>query len=131
MIVEGLYKNRIQFHVGEDFDTVTLISRPRYLEIAISRSEGFQTPTESLCSHIRRVIQSTLSTVTSSMNYHFSMGYKFGFECPTHPGREHLCVLANESAIRMQCLQEQQETFLLKAPQQMWFPKGEHTSYLT
>ena len=120
MMEKGICKNRVQFRVGEDCDTVTLISRPRYFEIAISRSKGFQTPTETLCSHVRRVIQSTLSTVTSRMNYHFSMGYKFGFECPTHRGREHLCVLAHEKARRMECLDEQ-ETYPLEAPHQVWF----------
>ena len=120
MMEKDIRKNRVQFRVGEDCDTVTLISRPRYFEIAISRSKGFQTPTESLCSHVRRVIQSTLSTVTSRMNYHFSMGYKFGFECPTHRGREHLCVLAHEKARRMECLDEQ-ETYPLETSHQVWF----------
>ena len=104
---KDIRKNRVQFRVGMDCDTVTLISR----------SKGFKTPTETLCSHVRRVIQSTLSTVTSRMNYHFSMGYKFGFECPTHRGREHLCVLANEEAWRMECLDEQ-ETYPLE---EVWF----------
>ena len=120
MMEKDIRKNRVQFRVGEDCDTVTLISRPRYFEIAISRSKGFLTPTETLCSHVRRVIQSTLSTVTSRMNYHFSMGYKFGFECPTHRGREHLCVLAHEKARRMECLDEQ-ETYPLEPPHQVWF----------
>ena len=96
MIEEGLCKNRVQFLVGEDHDTVTLISHPRYSEIVISRSEEFHTQIESLCLHVCEVIQSTLSTVTACMNYHFSMGYKFGFECPTHPGREHLCMCAGQ-----------------------------------
>ena len=117
---KDIRKNRVQFRVGKDYDTVTLISRPRYFEIAISRSKGFLTPTESLCSHVRRVIQSTLSTVTSRMNYHFSMGYKFGFECPTHRGREHLCVLAHEKVRRMECLDEQ-ETYPLETSHQVWF----------
>ena len=89
MLEKDLCKNRVQFRLGKYFDTVTLISRPRYLEIAISWREDSQTPTESLCSHVRDVIKSTLSIVTSCMNDHFSMGYKFSFECPAHPGREH------------------------------------------
>ena len=105
MIEEGLYKNRVQFQVGGDCDTVTLISHPQYFEVAVSRNASYRTPTELLCAHIRSVIQSTLNTVTSRMNYHFRMGYKFGFECPTHPGREHLCVLADTSAWNMKCLQ--------------------------
>ena len=124
MMDKDIRKNRIQFRVGEDCDTVTLISRPRYFEITISRSKGFQTPTELLCSHVCRVIQSTLSTITSRMNYHFSMGYKFGFECPTHRGRDHLCVLAHKKARRMECLEEQ-ETYPLQAPHKVWFSSTE------
>ena len=105
MIEEGLFKNKVQFQVGGDYDTVTLISHPRYFEIVVSRSSSFRTPTESLCSHVRSTIESTLNTVTSHMNYHFSMGYKLGFECPTHPGREHFCVLADASAWNLACLQ--------------------------
>ena len=70
MIEEGLYKNKVQFQVGGDFDTVTLISHPRYFEIVVSRSSNFRTPTESLCAHVRSIIKSTLNTVTSHMNYH-------------------------------------------------------------
>ena len=124
MITKDIRKNKVQFHVGEDCDTVTLISWPRFFEIIITRSEGFQTPTESLCSHVRRVIQSTLSTVTSRMNYHFSMGYKFGFECPTHSGRDHVCVLTHEKARRMMCF-DGQKTYPLKPHQQVWFSSTE------
>ena len=105
MIEEGLFKNKVQFQVGGDYDTVTLISHPRYFEIVVSRSSSFRTPTESLCAHVRSTIESTLNTVTSHMNYHFSMGYKLGFECPTHPGREHFCVVADASAWNIACLQ--------------------------
>ena len=105
MIEEGLCKNKVQFYVGKDYDRVTLISHPRYFEFVISRSEHFQTPTASLCSHVRDVIKTTLATVTSCMNYHFNMKYNFGFECPAHPGRKHLCILAEETATKMECLQ--------------------------
>ena len=126
IIEKLLRKNRVQFYVGEDYDTVTLISHPRYLEIAISRREGFQTPTESICSHVRRVIQSTLSTVTSRMNYSFNMGYQFGFKCPSPLGEDHLCVLANENVRHMECLQDEQEIVPLQVHHQVWFSSG-HT----
>ena len=125
MIEEGLYKNRVQFQVGGDYDTITLISHPRYFEIVISRNTSFRTPTESLCAHVRSTIESTLNTVTSHMNYHFSMGYKFGFECPTHPGREHFCVLADTSAWNIECLQnprKRQPVLLADHPKlNVWF----------
>ncbi len=122
MIEEGLRKNKVQFQLGEDFDKVTLVSRPRFFEIAVTRQlEESTASTESLCSHVRSVIQSTLSTVTSRFDYNFSMGYKFGFECPLHPGKEHLCVLADETADAMLCLQSKKPV-AVQPQQKMWFP---------
>ena len=125
MIEDGLFKNRVQFHVGEDLDTITLISRPQYFEIAVSRNARFRIPIESLCAHVRSVIQSTLNTATSHMNYHFSMGYKFGFECPTHPGGEHFCIQASISSRNMVCLQnprKRQPVLLADHPKlNVWF----------
>ena len=128
MIEEGIYKNRVQFFVGEDYDKVTLISRPRYFEIVITRSdELFLTPAHSVCADIRSVIQSTLATVTSRMNYRFTMKYKFGFECPTHPGKEHLCVLVSETARRMECLEnfKKPQPVLLEPHHKVWFTNCE------
>ena len=125
MLEKDIRKNRVQFLVGEDYDTVTLISHPRYFEIAIKRSEEYQSSTYSLCSHVREIIQYTLRTVNSRMNYHFSMGYNFGFECPTHPGGEHLCVLAHERARKMECLQDEREIIPLQPQHKVWFSGGQ------
>ena len=134
MIEEGLYKNRVQFQVGEDLDTITLISHPRYFEIIVSRSSSFHTPTELLCAYVRSTIESTLNTVTSHMNYHFSMGYKLGFECPTHPGREHFCVQSSISTRNMQCLQnprKRQPVLLADHPKlNVWFSQ-EHPAQVS
>ena len=126
MISEGLRKNRVQFYVGDDSDRVTLILHPRFMEIVISRREYFIRPIESLCAHVRGVIQSTLETVTSHLNYRFHMQYKFGFECPIHPktgkSRDHICVLAKESANYMVCLiTPQRERVRLEAHHVVWF----------
>ena len=130
MIEEGLYKNKVQFFVGDDYDTVTLIAHPRYFEVVISRRENVRISTKSLCAHVRSVIQSTLATVTSCLNYHFSMGYKFWFECPTHPGREHLCMLARETSSCMECLENPRrpQPVALEPRHQVWFPEGVVTS---
>ena len=125
LLERGIRKNRVRFHAGEDYDMVTLISHPWYIEIAISRSRIFHTSTELLCSHVCKVIKSTLSTVTSRMKTHFSMGYKFGFECPTHPGRKHLCVLEHEKARKMLCLQDEREIIPLQPQHKVWFSGGQ------
>ena len=90
---EGMKKNRVQFHIGNDFDTITLISQPKYYAVHISRRKSAKTPTYELCTTVRELVESTLKTVTSRMNYKFTAEYQLGFECPSHPGREHLCVV--------------------------------------
>ena len=121
MIEKKLRKNRVQFHVGKDFDMVTLVSHSQYLEISVSLSEGSQTLTEILCPYVCRKVKSILEIVHSRMNYQFSMGYRFGFECPEHQGSDHLCVIADERAKRMECLQDETLTFPLQPQQQRWF----------
>ena len=125
MIHKDLRKNRVKFYVGDDCDTVTLFSHPWFLEIVISRNASSEAPVavESVCASVRRVIQSTLRTVTSSMNYSFSMQYQFGFECPTHPGRQHLCVLRKVGDKHMWCLQDSKNVLpvAVQSCHKMWF----------
>jgi len=131
MIEKGLYKNRVQFRIRKDYDTVTLVSHPCYYEIVISRQTGHLESTETLCASIRSIIESTLDTVTSHMNYEFKMGYKFAFECPTHPGRQHLCVLEIETSSFMECLLDpnDRQPVPLQPEHRVWFPlKGAASS---
>ena len=119
---EDLRKNRVQFTVGKDFDTVTLISHPRFFKIVVTRKEVFEISTKYLCREVLDVVESTLSSVTSRMNYNFNMGYKFGFECPVHSANEHLCIVADKTARRMRCLHNPKETPLLEECHSVWFP---------
>ena len=121
MVEEGLRKNRVQFTVGKDYDTVTLISHPRFFKIVVTRNEVFEMSTESLCCEVLNMIESTLNSVTSRMNYNFSIGYKFGFECPIHSANMHLCIVADKTARRMQCLQDRKQAPLLEKCHSVWF----------
>ena len=108
--VEGLKKNRVQFCFGRDFDIVTLISQPKYYAVHITRRQSTRSPSvpaHEVCATVRRLVESTLKTVTSQMNYHFSAEYQLSFECPSHPGREHLCVVDSDetSPYVMTCLE--------------------------
>jgi ankyrin len=123
MIEEGLRKNRVQFKVGRDFDTVTLISHPRYFEIAVVRLPDFEVPTNTLCCEVLDVVESTLGSVTSRMNYNFSMGYKFGFECPAHSTKDHICVVEDKEARRMECQQDSHVVPVLTESHRVWFPQ--------
>ena len=127
---EGICKNRVQFIVGidDDRDNLTLLSHPRFIKITLSRdhSSEFCIPIEQVCANVRSVIESTLKSTTSRMNSNFKMGYKFGFDCPTHPGMDHLCVLSSERAAKMQCLQTK-ENVKKDSQHKVWFTStGEH-----
>ena len=119
IIKTDLYKNKVQFRVGEDRDIIFLICHPQYFEIAISQIQPRET-TSSLCNHVREVIESTLHTVTSRMHYDFSMEYKFGFECPSHPGKEHICVMPGKTSNVMECIRDK-ERFVLQSQHKLWF----------
>ena len=123
LIEEGLCKNRIQFCVGDDYDTVSFFSHPQHFEISIVRREKTRIRTESLCAHVRSVVQSALATVISHLHYSFNMGYRLGFRCPVHPEEEHLCVLNKETATNMQCLQnlKRPQPVSLEPRHKVWF----------
>ena len=107
LIVKGIRKNRVEFQFGHDFDTITLISQPTYYAVHISRRESTKTPTHEVCATVRGLVESTLKTVTSRMNYTFTAEYQLGFECPSHPGREHLCVVdSDDPSPHVMCCQE-------------------------
>ena len=106
LIVEGIKKNRVQFRYSTDRDTITLISRPHFYEVHITREATAKTEAHEVCGAIREIIESSLKTVTSRMNYAFTVSYQLAFECPSHPGRDHLCVVDSKetSPHMMDCL---------------------------
>ena len=94
LVVDGIKKNRVQFRMmGGDYDTFTLISHPKYYAVHITREPDAKTPTHKVCSAVREMVESTLKVVTSKMNYSFCAEYHLSFECPSHPGRDHLCTV--------------------------------------
>ncbi len=110
-------KNKVQFRIGRGADMVTLISRPKYIEIALVQNEscnGSSTP--ELCSRVRSVMESTLKTVTRRMNYDFNMQYHYAFACPLQHGKDHRCTLVNKSDNVMKCSQEKK----IKLPELTW-----------
>ena len=124
LIQEGLRKNKVQFHVGEDFNTVSLLSHPCFFEISVSPREPSKS-VESLCARVRGVVKYILDNVTKRIHQNFSMGYKFGFKCPNHPDEDHLCVLEKEVASVMLCLRnpKHKQPITLEPHHKVWFSK--------
>ena len=125
LIVEGIRKNKMQFRFGKDFDKITFISQPKYYAIYITRQPVYKLPTRELCSAVRQLSESTLKTVTENMNYKFHADYQLSFECPSHPGREHLCVVDSEdsSPHYMCCLNnlDDPEPIVMQSQHLIWF----------
>ena len=123
--VEGIKKNRVEFQYGRDFDTITLVSQPTYYAVHISRRKSTKTPTHEVCATVRGLVESTLKTVTSRMNYTFSAEYQLGFECPSHPGREHLCVVdSDDPSPHIMCCHENMDNLKpvdMQSQHLVWF----------
>ena len=88
-------KNKVTFIVKPNYDRVTLISRPRFYEVVVEEAYHKANHMHFFCTSILQAIRSTLDTVTSHMNTAFSRSYELSFECPLHPGKDHLCVVSD------------------------------------
>ena len=126
-----IYKNKVSFIVGVEYDVVTLISHPTYYEITILRPILDISPpvhpkvaTRMLCSQVLSTVKASLKLVCSRMNYPFQVGYNLAFECPNHPKREHLCIVDRDDSSPqvMQCLDPKGHKLIRLQPQHsLWF----------
>ena len=131
LIVDGIKKNRVQFQMsGGDYDRITLISHPKYYAVHITRKSFARTPTHEVCSAVRGIVESTLKTVSSRMNYSFCAEYQLSFECPSHPGRDHLCTVSKDdrSPHVMLCLSNN-EPIEMQSQHLAWFGKVSNDSF--
>ena len=136
MIVNGIRKNRVEFHFGKAFDTVTLICKAKHYEIHISRRRTAKTSTHEVCTAVRDLIQCTLENVASRFNYTFSLSYQLAFECPlpTHEGGDHLCVVESGDTRPdvMACLHDPKKIVPVDMEPQhlVWFGKVSNKIFL-
>ena len=131
LIVDDIQKNQVQFQMsGGDYDRITLISHPKYYAVHITRKSFARTPTHEVCSAVRGIVESTLKTVTSRMNYSFCAEYQLSFECPSHPGRDHLCTVSKDdgSPHVMLCLRKS-EPIEMQSQHLAWFGKVSNDSF--
>ena len=126
MISNGMRKNRVQFHLGKAFETVTFICKAKHYEIHISRRPTAKTLIHEVCPAVRDLIQCTLEMVASRFNC--TLSYHFAFECPLpiHEGGDHFCVVESGDTCPdvMACLHSKNIIPVDMEPQHLvWFGK--------
>lgn len=123
LIDKGIKKNKVKFKFYED--TVTLVSHPKYYGIHLARQQNSKTTTPEACSELREMVESTLTTVTSQTNYGYRPRFEPAFECPSHPGRDHLCIVKCEAPETMHCLVDRKKPDAHKMEDKhlVWFGK--------
>ncbi len=126
-------RNKIEFLVGKDLDTVTIISYATYIKVVLYRESHPTTPTSVVCAHIRNTITSMLTEVNHNLKYHNAI-LQYGFECTNHSSYSalkllnkaplHLCILEDEASPKMKCLKNPNVTKiipLIDSKQTIWF----------
>ena len=80
---EKLFRNKVSFYVGMDFNQVTLISRPTYYEIWLNRESECQNPEPLpiVCNKVRATIEQAIQTVKSSLNSTLQITHHSSFYC--------------------------------------------------
>ena len=97
LIEKGMMKNIVRFLFGSFKICVTFLSYPKFYAIIVSEVPVMDHELHDEFIALRKAVAAALVEVSSHMNYGFFLDYQFAFECSSHPGREHLCVVDSES----------------------------------
>ena len=108
LVPRGMMKNKVQFRHQPLKTLVSFLCYPRFYAIVISKLSVSACEVHKECAAIRQQVVAALKHVGSHMNYGNYVDYQFAFECPSHPGKEHLCVVEEQSVeIKlMECLED-------------------------
>ena len=130
--IDSPRRNKIEFLVGNDCDTVTLISHPTFVKIVLYRELHPNIPTSILCADIRSTLTTTLRDVNKTLRY-LNAKFEYGFECQSCQSyrvfsskKPHLCVLKDETSTKMFCLKDRTKTNIVPLTderQKIWFEK--------
>ena len=99
LVQRGMMKNKVQFHYQLLKTLISFLCYPRFYAIVISKLFVSEREVHKECVAIRWQVVAALEQVGSHMNYGYFLDYQFAFECPSHPGREHLCVVEEQSEV--------------------------------
>ena len=107
LVEKGMMKNKVQFRYQNMRTLISFLCYPRFYAIVISEFFVSEYEVHKECVAIKQQVVAALEQVSSHMNYGNFVDYQFAFECPSHPGKEHLCVVDNQAELPklMDCLE--------------------------
>ena len=127
LIKKDMMKNKVQFYFGSLQICVSFLSYPKFYAIVVSELPLVAHELHEECIALRQAVAGALKQVDSHMNYGFFLEYRFAFECPCHPGREHLCVVDGtlENVKVFKCFQdlEDKKPVKMDSVHEVWFHK--------
>ena len=108
LVERGMMKNKVQFYHQPLKTLVSFLCYPRFYAIVLSELFVSEHEVHKECAAIRQQVVAALEHVGSNMNYGNFVNYQFAFECPSHPGKEHLCVVDDQPEVPklMECLED-------------------------
>ena len=110
IVKDRVMKNEVQFRWGPLQTLLSLLSYPKYYAVVISEVPVVAHEIDEVCVALREEVKEALEQVGSHMNYGNFVDYQFAFECPNHPGRDHLCIIEDHQSEKPQimlCYQNQ------------------------
>ena len=104
LVEDEIMKNKVQFRWGPLQTLVSLLSYPKYYAVVISELPVVAHEVHEECVALREEVKEALEQVGSHMNYGNFVDYQFAFECPSHPGRDHLSILKDHQSKKPQIM---------------------------
>ena len=125
LIEKEMMKNIARFRFGPCKTRVTFLSYPKFYVVLVSELLVAEHEIHEECFALRKAVAAALEKVSSHMNYGFFLDYQLAFECPSHPGREHLCVVDSESSTPkiMSCCKDQKDkkSVRMESVHRVWY----------
>ena len=108
LVERGMMKNKVQFYHQPLKTLISFLCYPRFYAIVISELYVSELEVHKECVAIRQHVVASLKQVGSHMNYGNFLDYQFAFECLSHPGKKHLCVVEEKFEVPklMECLKD-------------------------
>ncbi len=119
-----LFRNKVTFRVGDDYDKVTLIARPTFYEVWIEREDDKdpEIALSQVCSLVRSTINEGITVVKASLNSVLSIDHHIAFYCqrPNCDSTPHLAVPRGIRAKKAVCSFAGKPS-VLSPEQRVWF----------